>query len=101
MINLFDSNPYNGHSFMNDLKKEFDKDMAPKEKAEELVKKLFQFNHRVKWDSDNDEWTHNYYLAKECALIAVDELTKEGFFTDGYYNRCAFWDEVKQEIEKL
>ena len=30
MINLFDSNPYNGHSFMNDLKKEFDKDMKNK-----------------------------------------------------------------------
>ena len=77
------------------------KDMTPKEKAEELVKKFFEFNHRVKWDSDNSEWAHNYYQAKQCALIAVDELIKEGFFTDGYYNRAAFWQEVKQEIENL
>lgn len=75
--------------------------MTPKEKAEDLAKKLFEFNHRVKWDSDNDEWAHDYKLAKQCALIAVDELITEGFFTDGYYNRAAFWQEVKQEIEKL
>ena len=78
-----------------------DSEMTPKEKAEYLVKKLFKFNHRVKWDSDNDEWTQDYYLAKQCALIAVDELITEVFFTDGYYNRAAFWQEVKQEIEKL
>ena len=34
MINLFDSNPVNGHSFMNDLKKEFDKrEMKQTDKA--------------------------------------------------------------------
>ena len=31
----------------------------------------------------------------------TDELITEGFFTDGYYNRAAFWQEVKQEIERL
>ena len=65
--------------------------MTPKEKAKDLVGKYGIWC----W---NNEWEE---VAKKCALIAVDELTKEGFFTDGYYNRCAFWDEVKQEIEKL
>lgn len=72
--------------------------MTPKEKAEDLVAKFFQFKPRLKFDIDNE---NQYYEAKKCALIAVYELTKEGFFTDGYYNRAAFWDEVKQEIEKL
>ena len=67
--------------------------MTPKEKAEELVN-LYLKNKRL-------TFALNKFKAKECALIAVHELIKEGFFTDGYYNRCAFWDEVKQEIEKL
>ena len=71
--------------------------MTPKEKAIELVKKLFEFNHRVKWDSDNDEWTQNYYLAKQCALIAVDEIC-EIIYSD--YD-LKYWQEVRQEIEKL
>lgn len=59
------------------------KDMTPKEKAEDLIIKL------------------SNPFAKSSALIAVDELIKEGFFTDGYYNRAAYWQEVKQELEKL
>ena len=66
--------------------------MTPKEKAEELVAK---FNNP---DRTNYPYVHN---AQQCALIAVDELITEGFFTDGYYNRAAFWQEVKQEIVKL
>jgi hypothetical protein len=34
--------------------------------------------------------------AKQCALIAVDELIKE---TD--WSEADYWEEVKQEIEKL
>ena len=77
--------------------------MTPKEKAEELVKKLFEFNHRVKWDSDNDEWTQDYYLAQKCALIAVDEIL-DLIDTIYDYDRESlnpYWLEVKQEIEKL
>ena len=80
--------------------------MTPKEKAEDLVKKLFEFNHRVKWDSDNDEWTQDYYLAKQCALIAVDEMLDNadviwGWDSPEKYNFRKYWQEVKQEIEKL
>lgn len=41
MINLLDSNPINGHSFMNDLKKEFDKREM---KVKELIQKLLDYN---------------------------------------------------------
>lgn len=67
--------------------------MTPKEKAEELVN-LYLKNKRL-------TFALNKFLAKQCALILVDELIAEGFFTDGYYNRAAFWQEVKQEIDVL
>jgi hypothetical protein len=57
--------------------------MTPKEKAKEL-KELFTFNCR---ECDN---------SKISALIAVDEIIK----TNPYKARN-YWQEVKQEIEKL
>ena len=67
--------------------------MTPKEKAKQLIICYSRNKHL--------QFALNDFLAKQCALIAVDELITEGFFTDGYYNRAAFWQEVKQEIEKL
>jgi len=58
--------------------------MTPKEKAEDLVDKYYEFNNI------------NYECAKECALIAVDEILK----TNPYKARN-YWHEVKTEIEKL
>ena len=67
--------------------------MTPKEKAKQLI---------ISYSRNKDlQFALNDFLAKQCALIAVDELIKEGFFTDGYYNRAAYWQEVKQEIKKL
>jgi hypothetical protein len=65
--------------------------MTPKEKAKELFDKYF-------------EATNNYYQAKQCALIAVDEIL--GDIDDSILhpqNKEAidYWQEVKQEIEKL
>lgn len=62
--------------------------MTPKEKAEEIY---YKFTCVAPLHSDN----------KECALIAVDELIEEAYFTDGYYDRQEYWEQVKQEIEKL
>jgi hypothetical protein len=103
MINLFDSNPLNGHSFMNNLKKEFDKKMTPKEKAEELVDKFIQYTPA---DSEFE-----YPYAKKCALIAVDYMLSNAAMIWGGRNtetgltaRDEFrkhWYEVKNEIEKL
>ena len=77
--------------------------MSPKEKAIELVDK---FN---KPNTTNYPYVHN---AQQCALIAVDELIKyhDEFMDVVRYELPSnivasipykYWDEVKQEIEKL
>jgi len=66
--------------------------MTPKEKAKELADKFY---NEVKYME----------RAKECALIAVDEIIKllvdlsDGNFT--HVNDVIYYQEVKQEIEKL
>jgi len=73
--------------------------MTPKEKAEELFKKMYQ----VRSVSGSDI---TKYFAKQCALIAVDEIidsyTNEhsyGYITSDRI--IPYWEEVKTEIEKL
>jgi hypothetical protein len=62
---------------------------APKEKAKELVDKMWIYS----LPNANGSWQN----AKQCALIAVDEvLSLDIYQSDQYY-----WQEVKQEIEKL
>jgi hypothetical protein len=76
--------------------------MTSKEKAEELVNKFSHFTVQEKWELKN-------YYAMECALIAVDEIiksnpSKDGVIVGGYPSRYLtvdYWEEVKQEIEKL
>ena len=78
--------------------------MTPKEKAIELVEK---FKNPV---TEYPKEENIYY--NECALIAVDEIIKSNPFIDITYNKynCSwiekksnveYWQEVKQEIEKL
>lgn len=65
--------------------------MTQKEKAQELFDKYF-------------EVTNNYYQAKQCALIAVNEILEElpeGSIDYGISARRRYFEEVKQEIEKL
>jgi hypothetical protein len=69
--------------------------MTPKEKAEELVLKYL----KVKTHQMFNGWWHKM-TAKECALIAVDEMIEELIVTD-FANRFTYWQEVKNEIEKL
>ncbi len=71
--------------------------MTPKEKAKELVDKM-SYN-------DFDKY-HNcsYYVAKNCALIAVNEIINNSIEWLGckYQDEeIKYWQEVKQEIEKL
>ena len=69
--------------------------LSPKEKAEELVLRYLRIDNNTK------EW-FNTYIAKQCALIGVDEILKArevsigGLILDEDY-----WQEVKEEIEKL
>ena len=81
--------------------------MTAKEKAEELVNKFY---NEVRY----------YQRAKQCALIAVDEIIKERYFHNEHYKQNSkfkyhieielskrleatrnYWNEVKHEIEKL
>ena len=68
--------------------------MTAKEKAIELVDKMYHYQWREK------------QRAKECALIAVEEILSikpnNPFIVNGYYiEPKKYWQQVKQEIEKL
>lgn len=68
--------------------------MTPKEKARGLYNLMYSnnshpFNVQVRKES-----------AKQCALIAVDELIQE-LTGSGIVGSSAYWKEVKQEIENL
>jgi hypothetical protein len=86
--------------------------MTPKEKAEELVLKFLRI------DNDTKEWFH-VGLAKQCALIAVDEIilsapfepadtdwdeagsSAQYWYPQKLEDSGKWWAEVKQELEKL
>jgi hypothetical protein len=66
--------------------------MTPKEKAKELFDKYYT----EVLDRDGTS-AMNGFEAKQCALIAVDEL----LLLITYQPTIDYWNEVKQEIEKL
>lgn len=82
--------------------------MTPKEKAEELINKFIPhtkvFHEVLGWEEYIDS-------AKQCALIAVDEILNEipTEILDTYKGetnfiineRFKFWEQVKAEIERL
>lgn len=76
--------------------------MTPKEKAIELIDKFN--NHTVKElvYLKNGKVIEGKTEAKECALIAVNEILKiewDEFEMSG--DEVMYWQEVKQEIENL
>lgn len=70
--------------------------MTPKQKCDELIKK-YKPIVTLKMGFE-----HSYILkkAKQCALIAVDELIEETEDEDTLL-QWKWWKEVKHEIEKL
>lgn len=76
--------------------------MTPKEKAFELVMKMRKVEL---WIEEHIDWK----AAKQCALIAVDEIIEnlnkisKDLLSSDYqpYSHLNYWQEVKQEIEKL
>lgn len=62
--------------------------MTPKEKAIELVTKFLTYSNQFYPNDTRD--------AKQCALISVDEILQTCTESSIWY-----WQEVKQEIEKL
>jgi hypothetical protein len=73
--------------------------MTPKEKAQEL---LSHYNSIL-----IDEISHGGargYASYKCALIAVDEILEDNVddMSEELFDiRIEYWQEVKQEIEKL
>jgi hypothetical protein len=72
--------------------------MTPKEKAAELINKMYYTQ------SSPTHWVQ----AKECALIAVDEIYALRLIYGQYLhydldkiNYAFYWEDVKKEIEKL
>ena len=80
--------------------------MTPKEKAIELVDRFYDYVNC--WGNDGNA---DYSLAKEnarqCALIAVDEIMpivkgyEDALSASQTSDELEYWQEVKQEIEKL
>ena len=64
--------------------------MTPKEKAEQLVHRMM---YKIQWKKEK---YHTLMEAKDCALITVDECLHTCVESMLYY-----WQEVKEEIEKL
>jgi hypothetical protein len=79
-----------------------------KEKAEELFDKYYQLTKTL---DENNNWYGIFSmkkLAKQCALIAVDEIIFNIDATIFYHKDSnalplnkEYWQEVKKEIEKL
>jgi hypothetical protein len=97
--------------------------MTPQEKAKELVDKfyqLFPLNKDVNNTDGELHWEYNdWERAKQCALIAVDEIinseprcpsnvdwddvggTHQYYYEAQREEALIYWQQVKQEIEKL
>ncbi len=65
--------------------------MNPKEKAVSIVEKYTIWC----WN----EVVCDYEVAKQCALICVDEILK--LYKDNWNIANSYWNEVKQELLKL
>ena len=74
--------------------------MTPKEKAKDLIDIYKDITEIIKFDFDKVTTITDYNLAKNCALIAVDELIYETQFEVPNV-RQKYWNNVKLEIKKL
>jgi hypothetical protein len=80
--------------------------LTPKEKAKELVNRFLGLEY-VLFQHDGEPFTFpqgriNLYSAKQCALIAVDELIHYLEIVLGVDKEdFEYWQEVKKEIENL
>jgi len=76
--------------------------MKAKEKAKQLVEKYIDLQDENLKECD-------YIFSKQCALIAVDEIFQTDPMIDcgesdsgtEYKSNDSYWNEVKQEINKL
>jgi hypothetical protein len=88
--------------------------MTPKEKAKELVDKIYNLQSSIAWDTSNenkekaaifndelgaDVELYWHALAKQSALLAVDEIYNSGLLM--MVEDEQYWYDVKKEIELL
>lgn len=71
--------------------------MTAKEKAKELFKK---YCYAIRTEENHSGYYTNVIYAKDCAIIAVDELLQYSR-AHGFIELTKFHEEVKQELEKL
>lgn len=76
--------------------------MTPKEKAKELIDRFY--NHTFNVEKDTED---NFSSAKQCALIAVDEMLQIQSITmypviedNVIYGHKDYWQQVKQEVKQ-
>ena len=80
--------------------------MTPKEKAEELIYQFAQIIPPSSYEAYENGVKINFDLenSKNCALISVDEILDDDMYDmseDLFEKRILYWENVKQEIEKL
>lgn len=86
--------------------------LTPKQKAKELVDRFYQTTPNETWITEpSGEFIKTYTAwghAKQCALIAVDEMLNVLFdddsnelFHHGTYKLYDYYLEVEEELEKL
>ena len=66
-----------------------------KEKAKELFDK---YCYAIRTEETDSGYFTNIIYAKQCALIAVEEILNNGFY---FTDESEYWQEVKKELEKL
>lgn len=74
--------------------------MTPTEKAKQLVDRFYYMLPNNGSYSGINNVESRYYEAKQCALIAVDEIVKSKPYWDTQ-EEFEYWEEVKDEIIKL
>ena len=74
--------------------------MTPKEKADELIDKMYYI---CRYDDKEDyNPAMAWKRAKQCALIAVEEILTRMIGSRAYsFNEKLFWSEVKSELQSL
>jgi hypothetical protein len=68
--------------------------MTPKEKAIKLVDRFYEITNL-------EGYYEEFQESKQCALICVDEILNQKYLLSGFTKVIEYWEEVKQEINKM
>lgn len=70
------------------------KTMTPKEKAEYILLNYLEVDFKA------NDWSKKRQLAKQCAIIAVNEIINI-YIKFPKHPQYIYWKEVKAEVEKI